>query len=590
MDHGKAGETMSVCLEEFDMAQYANFLPRDIPTVREIHLLLYRHARKGLVKIKKLELFILEEKKKKTAELVENLKTKLKNDSFRFSERAGILVAESAKEIRYYKMNFPQKAMTESYFKNQALLGTTFLERKVKAPYFPAGAFIYADKRVPVILRKRNITMEDFFDLNAKDMISHNCNTIHYSYLSTNPELMFKAAEISSKNGVQIFTLQNAAMYLRPHKSWEYYRNVTQKAARKYLPQYKDIKGIAGWSGKEELNSDQVEMTQDYRKISRQLLGSKQKIFTLHNNIKALRHDDKHLPDWFGYDSYRFRTISPQMVISTPKDTALFASKLMQMFHDAAAEKGIPMFCVIQGYCNIIDLKNKTMQRRSGFIKIGKDLYRGVRKYTPPEHGMSLQSWIAISTGMKGVLIYHYYDFDFNPATYNSRGSVGCKALVSQAGVESRIWKEFGECMGKIKPFHKLILEWIHEGYTFAKSDNCEIKVDAFRLPNGKAKFYTLVNTRIAKWDKTSPRRPDDKTNLRFAAGELLGLEKVGPIAFNFMPENDLPLWCVKTGQKLTCQKQGIYNLTIAPGDGIIIVQGTEDEVKQIRKKFIIKE
>lgn len=278
------------------------------------------------------------------------------------------------------------------------------------------------------------------------------------------------------------------------------------------------------------------------------------------------------------------------MAISTPKDTALFAAKLMQMFHDAAAQKGIPMFSVIQGYCNVIDLKNKTMLRSSGFIKVAKDLYRGVLKYTPPEHGMSLQAWIAVSTGMKGVLIYHYYDFEFRPNSYEKSGSLGCKALISQSGVESRIWKEFGECMGKIKPFHKLILEWFHEGYTFARADNPEIKVDAFRLRDGKYKFYTLVNTRIAKWDKTSPRRPGNDTSLRFASGELLGLEKVGPVSFNFTPENELPLWCLGTGKMISKNNKGSYGLTILPGDGIILMQGTEDELKQIREKLITKE
>jgi len=584
MDHAKAGEDISVCEEEFNIAQYANFLPRAIPAIREVQLILYRHKQMGLVKIKKIELFILNEIQKEINQLHADLKKQLKKDSFKLTEKGNILIANSPEEIRYYKMNFAVKKMTESFFNNEVLLGTTYLKRKVKAPYFPAGVFIYADKRVPVILRKRNITMEQYFELNAQDMIKHNCNTIHYSYLSTKPELMFKAAEISSKNGVKIFTLQNGSMYLRPHKSWDFYKKVTQKTATKILPQYKNIKGIAGWSGKEELNSNQVEMTQDYRSFSKKMLGPKQKIFTIHNNIKALRLDNKYLPDWFGYDSYRFRTISPQMVISTPKDTALFATKLMQMFCDEAAQKGIPMFCVIQGYSKTRDMKNKSMPRRSGFIKISKDLYRGVGKYTPPEHGMSLQSWIAVSTGMKGILIYHYYDSYFHFKRYERTGSLGRKALVSQAGVESRIWKEFGECMRKIKPYHKLIIDWFHEGYTFAKADNPAIKVDAFRLQDSKSRFYTIVNTRIAKWDKTSPRRPDNKTNLRFANGKLLGLEKVGPITFNFIPENNLPIWDLKTGKGLPRQ------LTIAPGDGIILMQGTEKEMKQIRKKYITGE
>jgi len=581
MDHAKAGENISVCEEVFDIAEYANFLPRTIPGIREVELILYRHYKKGLVKIKKIELFVLDEPRQETSKLVADLKTQLKKDNFKLLEKDNILIASSPEEIRYYKMKFAKRAIAKSFFDNDVLLGTTYLKRKIKAPYFPAGACIYVDDRVPAILRKRNINMEQYLELNAKDMIKHNCNTIHYSYLSGIPKLMFKAAEISRKNGVKIFTLQNSGMYLRPHKPWDFYRKVTQKAAERYLPKYKDIKGVAGWSGKEEIAPNQVEMTQDYRNFSRKLLGPKQKIYTLHNNIKSIRIDNRYLPDWFAYDSYRFRTISPQMAISTPKDTALFASKLMQMFHDAAAQKGIPMFCVIQGYNSVLDLKNENMPRKSGFIKIYKDLYRGVRKYTPPEHGMSLQSWIAVSTGMKGVIVFPYYDFEINPKKYQASGMLTWEALVSQAGVEHRIWKEFGECMGKIKPFRKLIIDWFHEGYTFAKTDNSEIKVDAFRLQDGKSKFYTLVNTRIAKWDKTSPRRPDNKTNLCFGNGTLLGLEKVGPISFNFTPENDLPLWDLETGEKLS------RKFEIAPGGGMILMQGTEKEMRKIRKIYI---
>jgi serine/threonine protein phosphatase PrpC len=80
-----------------------------------------------------------------------------------------------------------------------------------------------------------------------------------------------------------------------------------------------------------------------------------------------------------------------------------------------------------------------------------------------------------------------------------------------------------------------------------------------------------LVNALIAEWDKDSPRRPGENTELHFDENGLAGLREVGPLTFSFMPENQGELWDLVTGDALHPDEKNHYKITLAPGEALFI-------------------
>ena len=83
----------------------------------------------------------------------------------------------------------------------------------------------------------------------------------------------------------------------------------------------------------------------------------------LHNNIKSMEMDNQEpQPDWYGFDRYRFRMVAgsaDELVVSTPSDTARLIYREINEFYQFAAERGLPLIFVGQGY------KHEDFQRKN---------------------------------------------------------------------------------------------------------------------------------------------------------------------------------------------------------------------------------
>jgi hypothetical protein len=309
---------------------------------------------------------------------------------------------------------------------------------------------------------------------------------------------------------------------------------------------------------------------------------------TLHNNYTAMLNDTKDLPDWFGFDRYRFRIVgTPEkknFAISTPTDMVRLLRSEIAKFQRIAAERGRPLIYVGQSYRQENEIRNKNVTLKSGFKEISPGVWRGWFRYMPP-HGMYLQFWLAVAEGAKGFMMYHYRTFDIPKAWLEKSGVIQDIGLVDKMGKANGFWSEFGECAGEAKSFFPLFSTWFKEGVVNAKTDNKWVFVNSFILKDIKGRFFVPVNTKIATWDKHCPWRPKDNTQLHYSKDRLAGFAPVGNLSFNIQPLTDGALWNLADGTQLG-SKAGKYSLSLKPGQGTIIFQGTKEELNKIRKRL----
>jgi hypothetical protein len=313
----------------------------------------------------------------------------------------------------------------------------------------------------------------------------------------------------------------------------------------------------------------------EYRKLCKKL-DPTHNLFTLNNRLEGFQADNGAYAEWYGFDRYRFKLVQPPGVLSTPKEVASLLSKEMADCYSEAAKRGRPLICVGQAWAFISEKSGK-MELRSGFREVSPGVWRGWERYLPP-HAMSLQIWLAITEGARGSLWYHYY------GASKGRGSAVGRliredCLVDELGNESPHWKELGQCFKELRPLLPLLLAWHKEWPRIGSADSPWIKVRSFIRELDSERYFVLLNTRIAEWDKTSPSRPTNNTRLHFEETGLAGFDQVGPLEFKFKPDGADPLWDVLSATKLPRNNDGSYTLKLEPGKGVVLMQGTENDI-----------
>jgi hypothetical protein len=432
----------------------------------------------------------------------------------------------------------------------------------------------------------RGMTLKELFEAHARDVAAHGGNTIYYANLAGDPETFVMALDAARKHGVSVFAQLPGAMYLQPGKGRDYYEKVTKPAAEKILPQYKGLDGVLGWMGKEEASAEEMPLVIEYRKFCKKL-DPTHNLFTLHNRLEPFRADTEAYPEWYGFDRYRFKIVQPPGVISTPREVVSLLSKEMADCYTEAAKRGRPLICVGQAWAYISDKKEK-MEPKSGFREVRPGVWRGWERYLP-EHAMHLASWLGITEGAKGLLWYHYYGATNGRDTAMGR-IIREDCLVDENGNESSHWKELGQCFHEMQRLAPLFLSWHKEWPEFGAADNPWIKVCSFIREFDRERYFVLLNTRIAQWDKTSPSRPTNETKLHFDETGLAGFEKVGPLEFKFKPEGNDPLWDVLSAARLPRNDDGSCTLKLDPGRGVVLMQGTEDDMKSATALLNLKQ
>ena len=266
-----------------------------------------------------------------------------------------------------------------------------------------------------------------------------------------------------------------------------------------------------------------------------------------------------------------------ELVISTPSDMARLIYKEINEFYQFAAERGLPLIYVGQGYKDE-EFQRKNAGPRSGYREVAPGVWRGYNRYMP-RNGMNLQFYLSVGAGARGFLLYFYQSF-LPRENATSRSD----ALVSLTGEESWYWKEIGDCLREVQPLLPLFSSWFREAKCPAKADDAKVYTSSFIHPEIDGRFFLPVNTHIANWDGNNPIRTSTNTQLYSDEENLQGFEwcQQNKSCKLQLPENDNPLWEVITGKKLNPDA-----LEIPPGKGIVLFQGSQDELNKIRSSHL---
>ena len=527
-------------------------------------------------------------------ELAAGLRTRLQTEGYRTATEGDHLVGVKPDERCYYRL-FRGQRMTRTRYEATRYAGSTWLRAEFRPTHFVAGPYIYgAAERQQARARALGIGLDEFFEHLARDVHEHGCNTIYYANLSMDPGVFRRAVAAARKHGVRVFGQLTRDLYLRPKNGRAHYETVTLPTARRILPQYHGLEGVAAWMPKEEATADEMPWVAEYRAEVRGL-DPTHAIFTLHNSIDAFRAERDPLPEWFGFDRYRFRCLHGPygILISTPKDMASRLGPEMAQFHAEAAKRGRPLLYVGQSYGHQNRVTGPMLREWSGGDRERPDPWSGFRevepgtwlgwdRYPPPKHGMHLQTWLAVAEGAKGILLYHYGPGD---ATAESPK---CIQLVDRQGKETRLWREFAEAMRDVTPFAPLILSWHKEALPRARADHPEVAVRSFVRRFDAERFLVVQNRRIATWDKDSPGLPRGPTELHFDHNGLAGLHEAGPLTTRLAVEGANPLWDIRSGEELVAApgQSGTYEVTLGPGRGTVLMQGSADALNALRREL----
>jgi len=575
-----------------ELEQYSSSAPFQLPkNARFARVTLFRTLGEGRLRLGRLRVDQVDSEASEA--LCARLKSRLAAQGYEVATRPRLLVARKPEERVYYH-TFPGERFVPGTFEQRAYIGTTRLKVEYAPEFFPAGPYIYGGPtRLREWAEQRGMTLEQLFDHLAADVKAHGGTAIYYANLTTDPPVFEMAVAAARRHGLKVFGQLTGALYLRVERGREYYENVTLPAARRIMPGYRGLEGVAAWMPKEEIGVEHMPLLREYRRELRKL-DPTHALFMLHNHVPPFQAETDELPEWFGFDRYRFRCFKAHygLLISTPKDMAGRLTAEIGACYAEAEKRGRPLLFVMQGYghqdvCTADDVRAwsgggcEALGPNTGYVKIAPDTWLGWDRYPSPLNGMHLQSWLAVAEGAKGLLIYHY-----GPVSPKSEHGRVLKqmTLVAQDGSETRLWREFGECMADMTPFLPLLLTWHREAVSRAATDTPEFVIRSFIRRFDAERFLLIHNRRIATWDKDSPSLPRGKTELHFDDSGLAGLRPADTRELAFTVEGGAPLWHLRTGRRLAPGDDGLYHLSVPPGRAEILFQGEETALRKERQ------
>jgi len=516
-------------------------------------------------------------------------------DGFSISESNNVLTAAKTDQRDYYEI-----LSDSNDIKKHKYLGTTYTKSSAVASSFPIGVYIYkTEAQIAQLATDWGVTTTQVFQTIAADVADHNCNTIYYSNLSPSPTTFNLAIQQFQTEEISVFGQLNGSSYLRPENGRSYYEATTVPITENLLDDYLSTTGIIGWMGKEECDSEDVPLVQDYRALCKQV-DPYHGTFTLHNDLSSHENDILNLPDWFGLDRYRFRElIMPDiygMMLSTPLYCINTLNNEINDHHWASAKVGRPLIYVGQAYGEQFELDEDLLQsqygvdinqmsEKSGFVETSPGMWKGWIRYLPPVNAMHLQTWTAIAAGAKGILLYHYFNGD-GPS---SSGSIKYKALVDDDLTESSQWLEFKNSISSISSLTPLISEWHKEYNSKAVVEGTNekwITVNSFIRDFDEERYLVIVNKRIGEWDTSSPDFVTDTTQLYYDDNGLAGMTAVNALSFEIEVEGSGLVWDLLSGNQLTENANGKYDVSLDPGRGVVLMQGTQAELTAIRTEL----
>ena len=438
----------------------------------------------------------------------------------------------------------------------------------VKRDFFPAGVYFYLSEKV---LGGTPEEAEKKFRACMKDLADHSCNTVYLSGLSGNAELLNKYCKIAGEYGLKVFAQGNGPLYVQPGKGPDYFESVTLKAMRRSLPRIHG-ENLEGFTVKEEVDPEPyaVDLMRRAREEQKALMKNVS-AYTLHNRLDAMAMDDDpaRQPDWYSFDMYRFKLHPARNVIMTPSKAANRIRTNLEIAYLHAAGFGRPLIFTGQAVKVYTTVKSTKYTRASGFKEVSPGVWKGYARYMP-KNAMYLQFYLAVMSGCRGFLAYHYMS------------SASEQSLVDKDLKPAFYWTEMGECLKEVKKLFPLFASWYKQPLSpELKTSSATVPVREFRHPDFPGRFLLPVNTLIAHWDKTNPILAGVKTQLYSDEENLQGFQWADPQSFSLLLSGEEKLYDLLTGNEADAKK-----ITLEPGRGRIFYQGKKKDLDAVRARY----
>jgi len=545
-------------------------------------LLFYRSNTKGTVWVDDVAIDAM--RLHPAPRLVAEVDERLKGEGWRTRIDGEHLVAEKPRRRAYYR-TFGNRQITRWEFDGSTYQGTTCISQSASPAFFPIGTYFYGSvAELSQIATARRLTFGAYIDQQMADMAAHGCNAVYLANLTIDPAAFRTAVAAARKHRLAVFAQLTRDLYPRPSRGPEHYDKVTVPTATRIMPGYRHLPGVAAWMPKEEAAPDQVPLLRQYRNLIRKL-DPTHAIFTLHNSVATFREDNHDVPEWFGFDRYRFRSLFGKygILISTPKDAAARLRSDLRSFQQEAALRDRPIVYVGQAggwdwRGSLDDLLKITHGvvpgPNTGWHELKPGTWYGWMRYLPPKHGIRLQFWLAVLEGYKGMLFYHHK----SRLVDGPHGAVQHRGMKTVNDESTPQWEETAQTVRELTPLVPLILAWHKEAIAPAHTDHAEVWVRSFIRNFKSERYLVLVNARIAEWDKDSPGMPRGATNLKFTPKGLEGLREAPPITCNVTVDSTLDMYALPACNKLepiqATATARVYRVTVPPGGGRVFVLG----------------
>lgn len=234
------------------------------------------------------------------------------------------------------------------------------------------------------------------------DMASHHCNAWHVNNLDVKrlPELL----SLAEQRNVRVLAQGGGweSLYYSARGSVEEqkkrYEELLAPTARKIIPQFSNRWGMLGWSLTEEITPPSVRELSPYYDLMRRLDTTHEPLI-LHNRPDACKEDVviNHAPVVY-FDIYPF-FIDGRSGPCTAKSSLKYYHARLEAYAKIAQDGRVPMWVMMQAF-------GEPPQFNPDPPFFG---YHGGRPVpTAPE--LSVQVWLALAYGAKGLWFYPYRD------------------------------------------------------------------------------------------------------------------------------------------------------------------------------------
>jgi hypothetical protein len=481
----------------------------------------------------------------------------------------------------------------------------------------PAGFYIYP-YHIEAVANRAGYDYKIYADELMKKLTSHGFSLHHL----TTQDFDFWLY-LAEKYNFQIIAQIDSAYLSKPSMEEVYAKAPT---AIDFIKRYKNNQRIIAFSVIEEPSFDLMPFVYAYYKLIK-LSVPDARLFLLHNNKKALEYPIENGPSSIGTDRYAFWGWDSGAggYSATPFSALNWYRSDMKYYSDYAKMHRAVFVSVFTSVGNIkITTKAEVeswrygdpdrifelaKSKNQGWTFVGDSMLRYVKYYRPPENCTRAMVWLSILNGAKMVLHWSGNPTDLiekniienelyiekgdrllkkNQETIDAikKGSYSLRIL--EPNLEStKVFKEYASSNTEIQKYAWIINRMFRTAdETMVGFSDGLSSQNMFDLPGYRGKILVVVNINVGTWDSDSIKSLV-KSNSKFRIDHLCNLlnyePKVEPQKLSLRYNHTGDLWNIEKGKRLGHKGRG--EVSVAPGGGILLFIGEEEELLSLRKR-----